>query len=431
MAYPLVIGDLPLESTDPAVHEALAIPGILLLFGLGVLVVGGRYYRRGRLVKNTPPEQIRSIALGRTEIHGQTRASDTVFTEPFGDRLCVYRDWSVKERQKKKKRTRDDDGNMKTEETYEWVTVQSGTDVAPFFVEDDTGHVLVDADHTTDYYVSSENSTKITVRKRKGLPGKVQRWYNNSSPSAEEIAELADDDLILGDALENHVSEADRKHLLADRLPDRYLDDDGGVRDGVTETELRQAMAEGPEGGAGGGTTAVVDRDDPITSLLVEWDEDESESSSAGVESADGEDSQASDDGESLAGVPLSHREHTGFIGRLKTRFAKWRHARSRSPSTLRTPNSKWKRRFTAEVIPVDEEVYVFGGAEERRDASGSNAERLRMTNDPDTGLFMVSDRSEDALASRFTRRGPLIMLAGLALSAAGIYLAASSPVFA
>lgn len=429
MAYPLVIGEFALESTDPAVHEALAIPGLLVLAGLGVLVIGGRYYRRGRLVKNTPPEQIRSIALGRTEIHGRTRAADTVFTEPFGDRLCVYRDWSVKERQKKKKRTRDDDGNMKTEEKYEWVTVQSGTDVAPFYVEDDTGNVLVDADHTTDYYVSSENSTSITLRKRKGLPGNVRRWYDNPSPSAQDIADLADDDLVLGDALENHISEADRRHLLADRLPERYLDDDGGVRDGVTETELRQAMAEGADGD--GGTTAIVERDDPITSLLVEWGGNESESASAGAESADGVDAQASDDEESLAGVPLSQREHTGFIGRLKTRFAKWRHARSRSPRTLRTPNSKWKRRFTAEVIPVDEEVYVFGGAEERMGASGSNADRLRMTNDPDTGLFMVSDRSEDALASRFRRRGPLIMLAGLALSAAGIYLAASSPVFA
>lgn len=79
-------------------------------------------------------------------------------------------------------------------------------------------------------------------------------------------------------------------------------------------------------------------------------------------------------------------------------------------------------RRYTQEVLPVDSDVYVFGGATERADAGGSNEERLVIKTDDMTDRFLVSDRDADELASAYGKRAPLMMVLGLALSTGSLY---------
>jgi hypothetical protein len=83
------------------------------------------------------------------------------------------------------------------------------------------------------------------------------------------------------------------------------------------------------------------------------------------------------------------------------------------------SPSTSNRRRYTHEVLPVGEEVYVFGGTEIRPEAAGSNEERLKLGVDSGTGQFIVSDRDESGIAKHYTRRGPLYTLVGVVVSAA------------
>ena len=86
------------------------------------------------------------------------------------------------------------------------------------------------------------------------------------------------------------------------------------------------------------------------------------------------------------------------------------------------SPSTSNRRRYTHEVLPVGEEVYVFGGTELRPEAAGSNEERLKLGVDSGTGQFIVSDRDESGIAKHYTRRGPLYTLVGVVVSAACLY---------
>lgn len=279
---------------------------LVVLFALGLFLVydGARKYQTSRLIKNTPTEKVRSIALGRTELHGTARTAGTTFDHPFTSGECLYRDWRVEEYRDS---PHDDDHDK------EWRTHDSGRDVAQFYLEDDTGQVLVDAPDGADFEISSENTTEITVDDHDPLPPEVRSFY-----------------------------EAD---------PGEGSATDGGGAAG--------AGTDGGDGSLLGGITDAV---------------------SEAVESG------------------------------------------GHSP-----PSSRYRRRFTEEVLPVDEEVYVFGGAEPRQDADGSsagksNADRLQIETDVSTDRFIISDRDESGIVTYYSRRGPLEALGGLAMSAVALY---------
>lgn len=83
------------------------------------------------------------------------------------------------------------------------------------------------------------------------------------------------------------------------------------------------------------------------------------------------------------------------------------------------------KRRYTQQVIPPETDLYALGGASPRRRAgeSGSNAERLVLSEDEATGEFIVSDLSEDTLVSNYRWRAPVQIVGGLALSSVTLFL--------
>ena len=106
----------------------------MLLGGLLLLQCGGERYRQSALVRNTPTERVRSIALGRTKLTGIARADDRPFDQPFGDGKCIYANWKIEERS-----------------PDSWRTLERGTLSDQFLLEDETGTVLVRSPHEDEF----------------------------------------------------------------------------------------------------------------------------------------------------------------------------------------------------------------------------------------------------------------------------------------
>ncbi len=98
--------------------------------GIGLFVYGFRLLQRRRLILDTPFSKIRSASLGMVEISGLAVGPYTMLA-PIAARPCYYYRtliWEWKQRGKDK----------------EWVKVASECMHVPFFVDDNTGRMLVD-----------------------------------------------------------------------------------------------------------------------------------------------------------------------------------------------------------------------------------------------------------------------------------------------
>ncbi len=107
---------------------------IVLVIGLVLFLVGFHFLRRRRLIENTPPSKIRSLAMGLVEIYGEViPAKEVVLKSPLQNKDCVYYRYTVEE-------------YRQTGKNSSWVTVEHATKSVEFFLRDDTGTVLVNAE---------------------------------------------------------------------------------------------------------------------------------------------------------------------------------------------------------------------------------------------------------------------------------------------
>lgn len=81
------------------------------------------------------------------------------------------------------------------------------------------------------------------------------------------------------------------------------------------------------------------------------------------------------------------------------------------------------RRRYTQAVIPPGETVYVLGGADILEDGDGREERALVIRRDDGTDRFVISDMTEQSLTTTLSRRAPLQILFGLAMSAGSLYL--------
>ncbi len=121
-----------------AVDKLFIYSVIGFFFGLYSFFKGFFALRFKRLVENTPTSKIRSIAVGLVEIYGkivpqstQPAPSNKLLESPFGGKKCVYYKYTVEVERS--------DKNGKY-----WKTVKKGSEGVPFYLQDDTGKVLVD-----------------------------------------------------------------------------------------------------------------------------------------------------------------------------------------------------------------------------------------------------------------------------------------------
>lgn len=157
----------------------------LFLFAGGLFAIywGWTRYRRYTLIRDTPTATTRSMAVGRVELEGRARPAEEPFSAPFTDEECVYADWRVEEY----RYDPDDD-------RHEWESIASGELRASFFLEDDTGRVLVKADDGADFDLSADVQTTIEVGGSESPPPAVAAFIE---------AERGDVDLttVLGEAV--------------------------------------------------------------------------------------------------------------------------------------------------------------------------------------------------------------------------------------
>lgn len=108
----------------------------ILLLGVLLFVTGYRWYRLGRLIRDTPTSKPGTLAAGRVEVQGRTRAANGPIDVPFLEEDCLYADWTIEE-------------NV-ADEGEKWVNRASATRIEPFYLEDKSGRVLVRADKMED-----------------------------------------------------------------------------------------------------------------------------------------------------------------------------------------------------------------------------------------------------------------------------------------
>jgi E3 Ubiquitin ligase len=104
---------------------------IFAVFGAVSIVAGFVMLRFKRMIENTPSSKVRSVAMGLAELKGVARAR-TPLQAPFSGMPCVYYRFTVEQEERGGRGGRS------------WRVVDQGVSGEPFFLEDDTGRILVD-----------------------------------------------------------------------------------------------------------------------------------------------------------------------------------------------------------------------------------------------------------------------------------------------
>jgi hypothetical protein len=122
------------------------IPTVGSLLGILFLILGLRANRKKRLLQNLPTAKTKGVFIGLVELKGSAESSEP-FTSFLAESRCVQFRWSVEEHWSRTVRESytDSKGRRKTRTRREsgWKTVASGGDEQPFYLQDNTGAVLV------------------------------------------------------------------------------------------------------------------------------------------------------------------------------------------------------------------------------------------------------------------------------------------------
>jgi hypothetical protein len=95
------------------------------IFGPILFVRGFLAFRRRRLIADTPPSKIRSMAMGLVEVSG-TAVPRSQIEAPFSGKACAY--WRV---------------DISAHSRSGWEVIHSNTSSQPFYLRDETGLALV------------------------------------------------------------------------------------------------------------------------------------------------------------------------------------------------------------------------------------------------------------------------------------------------
>ncbi|MBT4352826.1 hypothetical protein HOD20_09920, partial [archaeon] len=118
-----------------------------------------------KLIENTPTSKIRSIAMGPIEIYGKVLENENdLITTPFSKKRAAYCYWTIEEYKKQGKHSK-------------WVKIKKGSLGKYFYVQDNTGTVLVDPNRANidipiDYETKNLNEKIKSSLKEMGIPHK-------------------------------------------------------------------------------------------------------------------------------------------------------------------------------------------------------------------------------------------------------------------
>lgn len=194
-----------IRKTVTTAHWATAPDATLLYLALGVVagmglsIYGFMVNNRKRLIESIPTSPVRSLAVGLVEVSGRAQPESGLLRAPFSGLPCVLFSYTVEERRGSGKDAR-------------WETIAKGTSPEPFFVQDETGRVLVvpfDAqlllpDNRTSRSNWMNTLPEETTRGLLNLGIAVDRWLGEKTIRCSEACILPDETVyVLGTAQEN------------------------------------------------------------------------------------------------------------------------------------------------------------------------------------------------------------------------------------
>jgi hypothetical protein len=261
-----------------SVSEDSLIFLVTLVIGLALIYFGFRKWQQMRLIEDTPTSKIQSAPAGRTEIIGTATAADEPLQAPFTDSDCLVATYKIEEWEEEHEEEEEFEDHDGPGAAGQWRTIDSGTLVTPFVLDDGTGTMRVEPDPDATYAIGSEYQTQIRVQETEAVPERIASFL--------------------------------REH---------------------TKAQI-------PAGGRG---------------------------------------------------------------------------------STLFSE----KRRYTQEIIPPGEELYVLGGTEPNEEKSGNASQRLVLSRDQASGEFIISTEGESDLVSDYKWQAPAAIFGGLLVSAGSLYM--------
>lgn len=181
----------------------------IFLICVVVVIVGFRQLSRKRLIENLATSKIRSIAMGLVELKGKAVSAKETLVAPFSGKKCFRHSWVVEQEY------HDKDGHT------HWRTVQSGAEAVPFYLQDDTGKVLVSADKAqldmpSTFQEGSGIGKEPPARVKAFLDKKGIKWsgwiFNKPMRYRESAVEAGTALYVLGDATTNDDASLSANH---------------------------------------------------------------------------------------------------------------------------------------------------------------------------------------------------------------------------
>ena len=126
----------------------LIVPGLIILLGfmfidkLGIflflILFGGIVFffsgfqklHQKRIIANLPLSKIRSLSMGLVKLNGQIMQNEKLLISPINKEKCIYYNCHIEELKKRGRST-------------SWVTIFRSIASVPFYVQDETGKILV------------------------------------------------------------------------------------------------------------------------------------------------------------------------------------------------------------------------------------------------------------------------------------------------
>jgi len=210
-----------------------------LLFGIGagIFAFGRGFWlaQRKRLIENIPTSKVRSVAMGLVEVEGKAEVYKRHWETPFSKTQCVYYRYRVEELRGSGKRCH-------------WVTVAQYETPGWFYLQDETGkvlvnpkgaelHLAVDRKYSTGFLVSSSQEEAF----KKGLELMGINWrsflgFEKRLRSEETFIQAGDHVYVIGTATDNPrvalsergmdnvlIGKADSIYLISDRSEKELL----------------------------------------------------------------------------------------------------------------------------------------------------------------------------------------------------------------
>ena len=203
---------------------------LLMCFGglgcSGCLWGSLRQLRRARLLDDTPCSKVLGVFIGMTELKGTAETSQPL-TSVLAERTCVLYNWQVEESWSRTTTTTSTDskGNTTTSTRTEsgWTQIAGGGQGSPFYLQDDTGVILVrpdgaqiDADLFFDETVDRGDPLYYTQGGTGSVPDSDhrRRFYEDGLPLHSPL-------YLIGPARER--AEVAAPEIAADKLAPMYL----------------------------------------------------------------------------------------------------------------------------------------------------------------------------------------------------------------